>query len=68
MINGFKTVEECSKEWGVTARQVQIMCSTGKIEGVAKFGRAWAIPEETKKPLDGREKTGKYKNWRNKGT
>lgn len=66
MINGFKTANEFANEWGVTVRQVQILCASGKIEGATKFGKSWAIPENTQKPIDQREKSGKYKNWRKK--
>lgn len=67
MINGYKTVNEIAKEWELQPRTVQIMCSEGKIAGATKFGRSWAIPEDTKRPCDGRETTGKYKNWRKPG-
>ena len=40
------------------------MCSTGKIEGVVKFGRSWAIPRNTQKPPDGRIKTGNWVGYR----
>lgn len=67
MLNGYKTAGEFAHEWNITARQVQILCASGKIEGAEKFGRSWAIPEDTIKPIDGRETTGQYKNWRKKG-
>lgn len=66
MIDGYKTVNEIAEEWGIKPRTVQIMCSEGKIEGVTKFGRSWAIPINANRPLDGRETTGQYKNWRKK--
>ena len=31
-----------------------------------KFGKAWAIPENTEKPVDKRVVSGNYKNWRTK--
>ena len=37
-----------------------------KIEGVTRFGNAWAIPIDAKKPTDGRVTTGEYRNWRKK--
>ena len=36
------------------------MCNEGMIEGVVKFGHAWAIPNDAHKPVDHRIKTGKY--------
>ena len=41
---------------------------SGKIEGLTKFGRSWAIPKDTKKPTDNRVKSGAYKDWRKKYT
>ena len=66
MINGFVTVKNMARKWGVTVRTVQIMCSEGKIEGASKFGDVWAIPRDAEKPTDSRVASGKYKNWRNK--
>lgn len=66
MLEGYKTIQEIAKEWELTPRQIQNLCATGKILGVGKFGNAWAIPKDAEKPKDGRETTGKYKNWRKK--
>lgn len=66
MLEGYATVQEMAKKWGVTERTVQSMCAGGKIEGIAKFGKSWAIPKNTKKPTDNRVKSGAYKNWRQK--
>lgn len=66
MIDGYKTIAEVASEWGITPRQVQNLCSSGKIPGAGKLGRTWAIPSDAVKPLDGRETTGEYKNWRKK--
>lgn len=67
MIEGYKTVNEIAKEWGLKPRTIQIMCSDGRISGATKFGKAWAIPSDIQRPVDGRETTGQYKNWRKKG-
>ncbi len=66
MLEGYVTVQEMARKWGVTDRTVQTMCAEGKIEGIAKFGRSWAIPKNTEKPTDNRITTGEYKNWRKK--
>ena len=66
MLEGYATVQEMAEKWGINVRTVQTMCATGKIEGLARFGRSWAIPKDTKKPTDNRVKTGAYKNWRKK--
>lgn len=54
MNNNFMTVKETAEKWGVSVRQVQALCNDGKIEGTVKFGKAWAIPEDAERPVDGR--------------
>ena len=44
------SVLEAAANWDVTERQVQKMCSEGKIPDAIRFGRSWAIPIETEKP------------------
>lgn len=66
MIEGYVTVNELSEKWGIQPRTIQIMCSEGKIKGATKFGKSWAIPKDVERPVDRRETTGKYKNWRKK--
>jgi len=44
------SVPEAAAKWDVTERQVQKMCSEGKIPDAIRFGRSWAIPCETEKP------------------
>ena len=58
----FMTVQEAAIRWGVTERQVQVLCKSEKIEGVSHVGRNWIIPIDTGKPKDGRIKTGRYCN------
>lgn len=41
---------ELAKIWGISKRQVQYLCNHGRIEGAVKFGNAWAIPKDAKKP------------------
>ena len=53
------TVQEAGKEWGVTTRRVQYLCAAGKVKGAQKRGHIWAIPQETKKPADGRTKSAR---------
>lgn len=66
MIKGYTTVKEIAERWGITQRTVQIMCAEGKIEGVTKFGRLWAIPTDAIKPTDNRIVSGEYVEWRKK--
>ena len=56
-MNGYVKASDLAEKWGITERQVQSLCKTGKIEGAIKFGPAWAIPENAVKPT----RTGKLK-------
>jgi len=50
------TPEEAAIKWGIKSRQVQALCSKGKIPGVVRLSRAWLIPKDAIKPRDGRYK------------
>ena len=63
-MEGYMTVKEASMKWGVSERHVQAICKNGLVDGVARLGRNWLIPEDAEKPLDKRLTTGEYKNWR----
>ena len=54
------TLKEASIKWGLSERRVNTLCLEGRIEGASKFGKSWAIPEDTQKPTDARIKSGKY--------
>lgn len=49
-MNGYVKASDLAEKWGITERQVQILCKSGKIEGAVKFGTLWAIPENAQKP------------------
>lgn len=49
-------IAEVAEKWGVTPRRIQKLCLDGKIDGAVRFGRAWMIPKDAKKPSDGRTK------------
>lgn len=66
MIEGYITVKEAANKWGLSVRTVQTMCGDGRISGVVKFGKSWAIPSMSERPSDKRIISGKYKGWRNK--
>ena len=51
--------EQASEIWGITKRQVQSLCSKGKIQGVKRLGHAWLIPKDAQRPVDGRTKAAK---------
>lgn len=52
----YRKVEDLAKQWGISARRIQTLCSQGKIEGAFRFGRDWMIPKDAKRPVDGRRK------------
>ena len=54
-------IDEVAVQWGISPRRLQVLCAEGKIEGVTRFGRAWMIPGNAKKPADGRTKAGREK-------
>lgn len=56
----YMTIQEAARKWRISSRRIQVLCSENRINGTVKFGRQWAIPVETEKPLDARIKTGKY--------
>ena len=58
-------IEQIAKEWDISIRRVQLLCSQGKIEGATRFGRVWMIPKNAKKPVDGRTRAGRDADDRN---
>lgn len=56
----YMSVREAAEKWGLSIRRVQVICEQKKIEGVARLGKAYAIPDNAERPKDGRIKTGKY--------
>lgn len=55
-----KSCKQIATEWGVSDRSVNDMCKKGRIEGAVKVKGAWQIPDDAKKPEDGRVSSGKY--------
>lgn len=49
-MNGYITAQEAADKWGVTPRQVQILCKENRIEGATRMSRIWIIPESAEKP------------------
>lgn len=45
---------QAAEQWGISDRRVRILCQQGKIDGVIRKGRAWMIPADAGKPVDGR--------------
>ena len=52
-MNGITTKEAAAK-WGITTRQAQLLCASGHVPGAVRFGHAWVIPADAKKPKDAR--------------
>ena len=49
------SIAEAAEKWGITRRRVQVLCAQDRIPGLAKFGKAWAIPMDANKPADARK-------------
>lgn len=49
-MNGYITVQEAAEKWGISPRQVQILCKENRIAGATRLSRIWIIPEHTTKP------------------
>ncbi len=49
-MNGYITVQEAAEKWGITPRQVQILCKNDRIKGASRISRIWIIPEHAQKP------------------
>lgn len=50
------TSKEASQKWDITERRIQKLCEEGRIAGVVRFGKVWAIPKDAEKPADARKK------------
>ena len=53
------TLKETAEKWNVTPRQVNYLCSAGRILGAVKMAGVWLLPRNAEKPIDGRTKQGK---------
>ena len=52
--------KEAAARWGISDRRVRILCQEGKVEGAYLQGKTWVIPDDAKKPMDGRESVPSY--------
>ena len=57
------SARETSYKWGISESRVHKLCQAGRVPGVERFGRSWAIPANAEKPKDPR-KTGH--DWKTK--
>ena len=53
------TAQETAEKWGITVRQVQILCKEERIAGAERMGKIWIIPEDATKPTRNRAKSMK---------
>ena len=51
-MNGYITVQEAAVKWGISPRQVQILCKSNRIVGATRMSRIWIIPEDAEKPTN----------------
>lgn len=58
-MDNYLKAQDIAKQWGISVRQVEFLCKNNRIEGVRKFGNAWAIPKNTPKPTDLRKEKSK---------
>ena len=56
---------QASEKWGIKERQVQALCSQGKVAGAIKLSKVWIIPKDAPKPIDGRTKEAKVQKSKN---
>ena len=50
----YLSIRETSYKWGVSERRVNQYVAQGRIPGVERCGRSWAIPEDAEKPTNPR--------------
>lgn len=63
-MQGFMTTKEAAEKWGITVRQVQNHCKSGRIKGMQRVGTNYLIPIDALKPTytfvydNGKDKEG----------
>ncbi len=60
-MKGYMTTQEAAIKWGITDRQVQILCKDNRIIGATRMSRIWVIPENAEKPTCDKRKVGSCK-------
>ena len=53
-MNGYITAQDAAIKWGITVRQVQVLCKENRIKGATKMSRIWIIPKDAEKPTSAR--------------
>lgn len=49
-MKGYLSVRETAARWNVSERWVNQYIQEGRVPGVERFGKSWAIPEDAEKP------------------
>ena len=49
-MRGYLSVQETAEKWDVSVRWVNQYILNGRIHGVERLGKSWAIPEDVVKP------------------
>jgi len=49
-MRGYLSVQETAEKWDVSVRWVNQYILNGRIPGVERLGKSWAIPEDVVKP------------------
>ena len=55
-MEGYISIRVAAEKWGVTPRQVQILCKTNRIPGATRLSRIWIIQESAEKPTNEKRK------------
>lgn len=55
----YMTLKEAGQKWNVTPRQVNYLCSGGRIPGAVKMAGVWLLPKAADKLADKRRKQNK---------
>ena len=63
-----KNCKEIAIEWNIPVRTINDWCKKGKIQGAAKVGRDWMIPDNAETPIDSRTSYGKKAKKKDSGT
>lgn len=61
-MNDYITAQEAAEKWGVTVRQVQLLCKENRIPGAMRMSRIWIIPENAEKPTNDKKRQKRKRN------
>ena len=49
-MKGYLSAKEVANKWSISVRWVNQYIQDGRVPGVERFGKSWAIPEDAVKP------------------